>query len=300
MVNIDQSVHRPTLLIRCLHRVARWVDVIRLAHLRVRGVRSRMLPVADTAIHVLEYNGQGALPPILLVHGLSSCALDYDQLIIRLRKHCRRVIAFDLPGHGNSPRPKEGMALGPMTALVEATFEKLADEPHIVLGNSLGGFVTVRLAMRYPEKCRGLILVSPAGTPVTGEALAEKIDLFRLQSWASTRVFAKAFLANRHRPHPLLQLALRERMARPDIAELLKNINIESMLTAENLQNLRMPVHLFWGTDDEILDEPHFEFYRTNLPGQAQSQRLSGFGHAPHVDGLRGLMNQILPWMKEV
>ncbi len=65
------------------------------------------------------------------------------------------------------------------------------------------------------------------------------------------------------------------------------------------LQELEMPVHLFWGADDEILGEPHFEFYRTNLPGQAHAQRLSGFGHAPHIDGLGGLMKQIVPWLKE-
>jgi len=284
-------------LVRLLRPAATVADWLRLLYLRAFGANSRMVTTPHGTVHVLEMPGQGPLAPVVLIHGLSSCALDYGPLIMKLRRHCQRVITFDLPGHGYSPPPQDGMHLEPMRSIVNAAFEQIVTEPHIVYGNSLGGYVAVRMALKHPKLCKGLILVSPAGTPVTQQALQATLDRFALHDRRSTRAFVDACMANPSRYRPLLMVGVRERMARPTIRALLGNITGQNMFAPAQLASLHMPIHLFWGTDDEILDTPHFDFYRQNLPGQQGARRKSGFGHAPHVDGLKGLMGDILPFI---
>ena len=57
---------------------------------------------ATQTIHVLDFKGTGSLPPMLILHGISSCGADYYPLVRHLQKHSSRVLALDLPGHGLS------------------------------------------------------------------------------------------------------------------------------------------------------------------------------------------------------
>ncbi len=285
---------------RLLHSVAITVDWFRLQYMRAFGARSRMINTPEGTVHVLEMPGRGKLAPVVLIHGLSSCALDYGPLILRLRRHCRKVITFDLPGHGYSPAPDAGMQLEQMRAIVDDAIDQFITEPHVIYGNSLGGYVTVRLALKRPELCKGLILVSPAGTPVSPETLHNTLDLFTLKDRHSAGQFVDACMANPSRYRPLIMTGVRERMARPTIRELIGNIQGHNMFEPSDLAALHMPIHLFWGADDDILGTTHFNFYKHNLPGQQDTRPKQGFGHAPHVDGLSGLMADILPFIDSV
>jgi len=57
---------------------------------------------ATQTIHVLDFKGTGSLPPMIILHGISSCGADYYPLVRHLQKHSSRVLALDLPGHGLS------------------------------------------------------------------------------------------------------------------------------------------------------------------------------------------------------
>ncbi len=67
---------------RLLHSVAITVDWFRLQYMRAFGARSRMINTPEGTVHVLEMPGRGKLAPVVLIHGLSSCALDYGPLIL--------------------------------------------------------------------------------------------------------------------------------------------------------------------------------------------------------------------------
>jgi pimeloyl-ACP methyl ester carboxylesterase len=60
-------------------------------------------------MHALAAPGRGPLPTIVLLHGLGSAAVHLGPLLNPLRAHTRGVVALDLPGHGDSAVPADGL-----------------------------------------------------------------------------------------------------------------------------------------------------------------------------------------------
>lgn len=75
-----------------------------------------------------------------------------------------RVIAPDLPGHGT--RSDETFRLEPAIELLDDLIETQADGHAILVGLSLGGYVSTEYASRYPEKVDGLVVVGSSANPV--------------------------------------------------------------------------------------------------------------------------------------
>ena len=133
-------------------------------------------------VHVLDFKGQGELPPVLLVHGLSSCAADFYPIVRSLQAECQRVVALDLPGHGMSNFDVETDIETMMIDSVRLTIEKLGIKGCVLIGNSLGGFISIRVASQYKGHVRGLVLLSPAGAPNTDEELKRMKKLFTMET----------------------------------------------------------------------------------------------------------------------
>jgi pimeloyl-ACP methyl ester carboxylesterase len=114
-------------------------------------------------VHWVEYgrpDNDGA-PPLVLVHGLGGSHLNWDLIAPHLTPHAR-VVALDLPGFGRS-EPGERRATVP--ANVEVLDRFLAahvDRPAVLVGNSMGGMISVLEAARSPERVAGLALLDPA------------------------------------------------------------------------------------------------------------------------------------------
>jgi pimeloyl-ACP methyl ester carboxylesterase len=158
------------------------VDIGSLAVLETRGFSSRMLPTSVGDLHVLEIPGTGKLPPVVVLHGLGSCAADYAGLMAALSRHVRHIVAPDLFGHGLSPAPAAGMHVELLARGLEEGLRDVLQEPAVLLGNSMGGLEAVRLATRMPELVRGLFLASPGGAPVSDADLASLLATFAIGS----------------------------------------------------------------------------------------------------------------------
>lgn len=117
------------------------------------GFEERLYERRGAVIRTFE-GGKG--PPLLLVHGFGGAAWNFSELAPLLPG--RRLIIPDLPGHGaSSPLP------APTLAGFADVLADLLDEPTDVLGHSLGGVVTLRLAERHPALVRRLVLAAAAG-----------------------------------------------------------------------------------------------------------------------------------------
>jgi len=106
-------------------------------------------------LHV-EESGQGQ--SIVLIHGWGFNGGVWDELAQRLSGQFR-VIRPDLPGHGRSGFPEEGVQLD---ALVDAIAERVGG-PAIWVGWSLGALLAMRAATLHPQQVQGLVTI--AGTP---------------------------------------------------------------------------------------------------------------------------------------
>lgn len=114
-----------------------------------RGVRMRYL-----------VGGEG--PPLVLVHGLAGAAANWLELVPTLgRRH--RLIVPELPGHGGSPPLPAAPNLDAYADRVRLVAAAEGALPATFVGHSMGGLVSLRLAIRHPDDVRAVVLAASAG-----------------------------------------------------------------------------------------------------------------------------------------
>lgn len=112
---------------------------------------------------LVEPLGAADLPPIVFIHGASASL--YDPLVaFRSRLEGRaRLLFIDRPGHGRSQiGGKENVLPDGQADAIASLMEKRGIKPAIVVGHSYGGAIAAALALRHPDKVKGLVFLSPA------------------------------------------------------------------------------------------------------------------------------------------
>jgi pimeloyl-ACP methyl ester carboxylesterase len=104
--------------------------------------------------------------PVVLVHGLGGCAANWVDVAPRL-VGSRRVLIPELPGHGLSTPLPAVPNLSVFADRVALVAEHEGMLPAAFVGHSLGGVVSLRLALRRPDEVRALVLAATAGISST-------------------------------------------------------------------------------------------------------------------------------------
>jgi len=113
----------------------------------------------DGPVHYLDFGGEGT--PLVMVHGLGGNALNWMDVGPSLASR-HRAVALDLAGFGQTPLFNRSAALGANEELVYGFIAKLFDEPVVLMGNSMGGHISILVAADHPELVSRLVLVDPA------------------------------------------------------------------------------------------------------------------------------------------
>jgi len=127
---------------------------MRATHLIVR----RFLEAEGGRVSYLTVDGAQAPETLLLIHGAGVSARTWVNQLRGLTD-ALRPIAIDLPGRCGSD-PTSDPTLATYAHIACQALERLHTGPVFVAGHSLGGGVAQLLAMRHPDKVKGLILIS--------------------------------------------------------------------------------------------------------------------------------------------
>jgi pimeloyl-ACP methyl ester carboxylesterase len=95
------------------------------------------------------YRDEGRGDLIVLIHGYLETSEIFKGLLAQLAKDFR-VIAPDLPGHGESGMPGQVSGMGLIADILKELLKSIAVEKCIMAGHSMGGYVTLEFAKRYP------------------------------------------------------------------------------------------------------------------------------------------------------
>jgi pimeloyl-ACP methyl ester carboxylesterase len=112
--------------------------------------------------HRVGYRYAGSGPVIVLIHGMAGSSTTWRSVIPTLAEHFT-VVAPDLLGHGASEKPRGDYSLGAFASGVRDLMLALGHEHATLVGQSLGGGVTMQFAYQFPERCERLVLVSSGG-----------------------------------------------------------------------------------------------------------------------------------------
>jgi pimeloyl-ACP methyl ester carboxylesterase len=112
-------------------------------------------------VHYVDYGGRDGGPTVVLVHGLGGSHLNWDLFAPLLTPHAR-VLALDLPGFGRSEPGGRKASVPANVAVLDRFLTEVAGTPAILVGNSMGGMLSILEAGEHPEAVSGLVLLDPA------------------------------------------------------------------------------------------------------------------------------------------
>jgi pimeloyl-ACP methyl ester carboxylesterase len=122
--------------------------------------RSRWIDL-DGPTHYLDLGGRSDAPVVVAVHGLGGSSVNWAAIAPLLTDRCR-VLAPDLAGHGLTQSLGRGTTITANRALLHRFVRSVVGGPVILMGNSMGGMLSLLEAGVARELVSGLILVDPA------------------------------------------------------------------------------------------------------------------------------------------
>ncbi|PYP48237.1 MAG: hypothetical protein DMD42_01505 [Gemmatimonadetes bacterium] len=138
----------------------------------------------------IRYIDAGRGPPVVLLHGLGASMYAWRKNVGAMAAAGFRVIAFDNRGFGLSDKPAVAYDNAAYARLAIALLDSLGISDAVLVGHSMGGAIAAEVAIEYPQRVRGLVLVGSAGLG------AREPLLFRVARWP---VLGPAVLAFRGR-----------------------------------------------------------------------------------------------------
>jgi pimeloyl-ACP methyl ester carboxylesterase len=270
---------------------------------RAHRPAGRFVPVAGGRLHVVDLAPASPADglPVVLLHGASGNLEDERITLGRALAARRRVILIDRPGHGFSDRPggKADASPARQAALVAQALAAMGIDRMIVLGHSWAGAVATALALDFPERVAGLLLLAPvthpwrggiswyntlAATPVIGrlfvQALALPLGMLMIRSGVA------GVFAPQRPPSDYMRLAAVRLVLRP--AEFIANAQdmavLKAFVTAQvpRYRAITAPTVVLAGDCDTIVSaDIHARAVAALIPG-AKLVVLEGIGHMPH------------------
>jgi pimeloyl-ACP methyl ester carboxylesterase len=119
----------------------------------------------------LMYTDEGQGKPLVFVHGFPLSRGAWQKQVEAL-KSVYRVIAPDLRGLGESEAPAGTNTMSQMADDILALLKHLNTGPVVLCGHSMGGYVVLAFARKYPDILRGLVLVDTKAGADSAEAAA--------------------------------------------------------------------------------------------------------------------------------
>jgi pimeloyl-ACP methyl ester carboxylesterase len=117
----------------------------------------------------IHYQVSGNGPVIVLLHGFPESAEVWKSFVRRLSPSFR-VVAIDLPGHGLSENPGSINSMDLMAEGVHAVLKTIGISKCLMVGHSMGGYVTLAFAGKYPRLLKGFVLFHSHAAADSAEA----------------------------------------------------------------------------------------------------------------------------------
>lgn len=258
----------------------------RLEHKRVN--------LAGVNVH---YTQAGEGPVVLLVHGLGTSSVTWGHNIEPLAAAGYTVLAPDLPGYGDSDKPR-WLSYSPEAGarLIHDFLDALGVDRVSLVGNSAGGLISGLFALDHPLRVERLVLVASGGlgrdvswalrilsVPVLGELIYQPMLLRMLgvgnRLFYRPPAFPEGFLPGPERLDP--------ESRRATIKAVRSGITLfgqkKRCRIIDRLAGLAVPIMTVWGTEDRYIPVSHAHLMSRVLP-RSEVRTITECGHWPHME----------------
>jgi pimeloyl-ACP methyl ester carboxylesterase len=302
------------------------------------GARGYVTPL-DGPVHWIEFGpsplrpGPGTAaaeanprqgPPVVFVHGLGGSHLNWCQIGPQLAAG-RRAVALDLHGFGLTPGTRPNSTVQHNTRLLDRFVRQVTGTPVILVGNSMGGLISLLQTAAAPDTVAGLVLIDPAlplprqapdwqvasqfllyTIPGLGELYLRRLQSRQTPELAVQRVIDLCF-ANPSRADPAMVTAAialaAERQAAPHrdesllaAARSLMRVVGRSRRYFATMAAVGVPVLLIGGTADRLVPVAAVRQAAARNPSW-ESAILAGVGHTPQLEVPGQVVSVLTDWL---
>jgi pimeloyl-ACP methyl ester carboxylesterase len=243
--------------------------------------------------------GEGDGPPVLFVHGLGGNSTVWLENLPAAARE-RRVLALDLPGFGASAPTSDGISIPGYSRTLQRFCERLGLDEVVLVGSSLGGWVSADLTLRDPERVRALVLTDAAGIVPTRAERYKAVAMMRgAELGAPLAPRFRTAIASRRR---LRAMSLKYTVADP--ARLAPDLVYMGLPAApdpgfspaftacrrswsdawcDQLTEIECPTSIVWGERDRLLPLRHAREWARRIVG-SELHVIPDAGHIPMLE----------------
>jgi len=238
---------------------------------------------------------------VLLLHGFGG---DLDNWMFNLdslaEKH--RVLALDLPGHGQSVKTNVDPSLSGMATFVRKFLDVLSVSSVHVVGHSMGGAIAMQLASDSPEtvKSLGLICSAGLGPDINSDYLRGFVEAQTHQELKLVlqQLFADESLVNLQLVNDILNYK------RIDGVEATLNALSETLISAgeqtfltDNIVASGIPVLVIWGKQDRIIPVSHAQNFSAAGGSCVEVEIFDSAGHMVQMEKAQDVNRSLLNFL---
>ena len=227
------------------------------------------------------YRRAGSGSPVMFVHGIAGVMA--WQPFFDMVSAGHELIVPDLPGFGLSDTPVSLNSVKDLAPFLSKFLEAIDRKGAQIIAHSFGGWVTVEAAIESPASFGAICLIAPAGIRFDGVL---QPDIF---SWSPPKLveslffgaaYAKAVLAATPTDEQR-QIQSKNWITATKLAQAPQVLYDPEL--AQRLPQIKCPVKLFWGAQDQIIPVQYAQAWAEQLP-QVDLKILQNCGHLPQVE----------------
>lgn len=272
-----------------------------------RDVRyvSRHTVARSLRFHFSEWGEPGA-PQVLLLHGGNQSAHSWDLVSLHLSDRYH-VFALDQRGHGDSEWARDQDYS--IDAKVEDALAFVDDqglENPVIMGHSMGGRVTMGMALARPGLARGIVLVdvgpelSPTGVQVIANFVTHNVEFDDLDEFLDNVVKYDRFRSREHIARTVKYNMLRRADGKYISKVDHRRVPVSSSdVTLADVVRIPCPVLLVRGGESDILEPEAAERFVDALP-QGQLVTVPNTGHNVHSGNTPGFLAAVGPFLADL
>jgi pimeloyl-ACP methyl ester carboxylesterase len=277
-------------------------------------------------VHYVDFGGPQTGPAIVLVHGLGGSHLNWDLFAPLLTPHAR-VWALDLPGFGRSEPGGRTASVAANAAALHRFLTEVVGEPAILVGNSMGGMLSILATGENPDSVTGLVLLDPA-VPGPRRALDPLVALM-FAIYAVPFMGERVLRMRRNRtselarvremlslcgvdpdgvPPEVIDRSVTLLQEREDVegmdkaflaaARSLLRLLVDPRRYRKAMASIRVPVLLVHGERDRLVPVAAARDISRRHPSWRYVE-LAGVGHVPQLQVPERVAKEVLAWLEE-
>ena len=281
----------------------------------------------DGPVHYVDHGGPADGPLLVCVHGLGGSLLNWAALVPLLTPTCR-VVALDLAGFGHTRGGARSTSVQANQRLLHRFLTEVAGTPAILVGNSMGGLISILQTAQRPDTVAGLVLVDPA-LPIALDARPDPRVFATFAAFLVPAVGRRVLSRRRdttsaeEAAHAMLRLCCADPSRVPsDVVDLhvelagqrreYSDVDSEMLSAAQSLlwvladrrryaamqRAIDVPVLLLHGDEDRLV---HIASARAAAAANPswRFEVARGIGHVPQLEAPEWTAEHVLSWLAE-